>query len=60
MHGDSVPSMSQWLKETHVDDERRFNYLKPKIINSSVLDFGVGAGGFMLKSTTCFNVWNRT
>ena len=50
MHGDSLPDVSEWLKETEKDDERRFNFLKEKIVNKSVLDFGCGVGGFLFKA----------
>jgi len=35
------------MKETHIDDIRRFQMLKPSIINQRVLDFGCGAGVFL-------------
>jgi 2-polyprenyl-3-methyl-5-hydroxy-6-metoxy-1,4-benzoquinol methylase len=50
MHGQAVPSMAQWLRDTAQDDERRFEMLKPAIVNRKVLDFGCGAGGFALKA----------
>ncbi len=43
MHsGDLIP-IDKWLKETHVDDLRRFEMLRPNIENKRVLDFGCGA-----------------
>ncbi|HHT9112396.1 MAG TPA: class I SAM-dependent methyltransferase [Candidatus Wunengus sp. YC65] len=50
MHGDDVPSIESWLRETEQDDQRRFEMLKPFLINRKVLDFGCGAAGFVSKS----------
>lgn len=50
MHGNEVPDIDLWLKETEWDDQRRFQYLKSILPNSSLLDFGCGAGGFILKA----------
>lgn len=50
MHGDSIPDLAEWLNETESDDDRRFQYLKDKLVNKSVLDFGCGVGGFLLKA----------
>src|SRR5258707_74650 len=47
MHGDDIPSIDAWLKDSATDDERRFEHLKPYLVNRSVLDFGCGAGGFL-------------
>jgi SAM-dependent methyltransferase len=49
MHGDEPPSMEEWIKASNHDDERRFNYLKKKAHNKTLLDIGCGAGGFLLK-----------
>lgn len=38
MHGDSLPDIQEWLNETENDDDRRFNFLKEKMINKSILD----------------------
>lgn len=43
-------NLSDWLRETARDDERRVNYLRSQIENRSVLDFGCGAGGFLLRA----------
>lgn len=40
MHEQAVQSMTQWLHDTSHDDQRRFDVLKPVIVNSKVLDFG--------------------
>jgi len=50
MHGEDTPDIQAWLSETAWDDERRFQYLKPILPNRSLLDFGCGAGGFILKA----------
>lgn len=39
-----------WLKEVKEDDQRRFNYFKPLINKKAVLDFGCGAGGFLIQA----------
>lgn len=50
MHGEEMPDVQTWLKETAWDDERRFHYLKSVLPNRRLLDFGCGAGGFLLKA----------
>ncbi|TGL10762.1 class I SAM-dependent methyltransferase [Leptospira meyeri] len=50
MHGDSLPEISEWLNETEKDDDRRFRFLKEKMANRNVLDFGCGVGGFLIKA----------
>jgi 2-polyprenyl-3-methyl-5-hydroxy-6-metoxy-1,4-benzoquinol methylase len=50
MHGDALPSIQEWLIETQVDDERRFEFLKNTIRGKDVLDFGCGNGGFLIKA----------
>lgn len=50
MHGKKPPAIEEWLKESHDDDERRFAFLNKQIINRDLLDFGCGAGGFLLKA----------
>lgn len=47
MHDRQMPDVDSWLKDTKVDDERRYQLLKQKITNKNVLDFGCGAGGFL-------------
>ena len=49
MHGEEAPDPQTVLKETAWDDERRFSYLKSALPNRRLLDFGCGAGGFLLK-----------
>lgn len=50
MHGEALPSMTQWLRDSSLDDQRRYDMLKPAIVNRKLLDFGCGAGGFLLKA----------
>lgn len=50
MHGEALPEIREWLKETEKDDERRFQFLKEKMVNRQILDFGCGVGGFLLKA----------
>ena len=50
MHGEEMPDIHAWLRETAWDDERRFQYLKSVLPNRRSLDFGCGAGGFLLKA----------
>lgn len=46
MHADE-PNYDKWLIDCKRDDTRRLKFLKDKIINKSVLDFGCGVGGFL-------------
>lgn len=50
MHGDQISSEEHWLKENEKDDTRRLHFLKAKLVNKRLLDFGCGVGGFLLKS----------
>lgn len=52
MHGNDLPEIPEWLNETEKDDERRFQFLKDKLTNRTILDFGCGVGGFLLKAKT--------
>ncbi|TGK48591.1 class I SAM-dependent methyltransferase [Leptospira bouyouniensis] len=60
MHGNALPSIQEWLTDTQVDDERRFEFLKNTIRGKDVLDFGCGNGGFLIKakgvSSNCYGV----
>jgi len=47
MHGDVPPPMDAWLRETESDDRRRFQMLRPLLINKTLLDFGCGCAGFL-------------
>ena len=47
MHINKVPDIDTWLTETKKDDERRFEFLKSKIKNKKILDFGCGIGGYL-------------
>jgi 2-polyprenyl-3-methyl-5-hydroxy-6-metoxy-1,4-benzoquinol methylase len=50
MHGQELLEVQPWLKETEQDDERRFQHLKSVLPNKMLLEFGCGAGGFLLKA----------
>ncbi len=52
MHGDNPQPVDSWLRETERDDERRYRYLNTTMTNRDVMDFGCGAGGFLLKART--------
>jgi 2-polyprenyl-3-methyl-5-hydroxy-6-metoxy-1,4-benzoquinol methylase len=47
MHGEALPTLEDWLRDTARDDRRRFEYLHPSLVNRKVLDFGCGAAGFV-------------
>lgn len=47
MHECKAPDIDNWLKETEFDDKRRYDFIKEKITNKTVLDFGCGIGGFL-------------
>lgn len=49
MHEDAI-DIDLWLKETECDDERRYQWVKPLLENKTLLDFGCGTGGFLLKA----------
>lgn len=50
MHGENPKPLDELLKETAWDDQRRYEQLKPLITNKRILDFGCGAGGFLLNA----------
>ncbi len=50
MHGKTLPSIESWLRETELDDQRRFDMLKTILVNRKILDFGCGATGFVHKA----------
>ena len=50
MHGDALPSIEWWLRESARDDQRRYDMLKSLLVNHRVLDFGCGAAGFVRKA----------
>ena len=39
--------IEKWLQECKEDDNRRYEFVKGKIANKTLLDFGCGAGGFI-------------
>jgi len=48
------PNYDKWLNDCKRDDTRRLTFLKDKITNKSILDFGCGVGGFLeLASDHC-------
>lgn len=50
MHGPELRSIEAWLKETEWDDQRRFDMMKAMLPNKRLLDFGCGAGGFLMRA----------
>ena len=42
--------IKEWLNETKSDDNRRFEFVKEMITNKDIIDFGSGAGGFLMKA----------
>jgi len=56
MHGGTV-DIESWLHETAWDDERRFQYFKSALPNRRLLDFGCGAGRFLLKARELVEGW---
>ncbi len=50
MHGDQPLPVADWLREAEGDDERRFRFLQARLPGKRLLDFGCGAGGFLLKA----------
>lgn len=44
-----IQEYEKWCKECEHDDERRTDFIRPITVNRSILDFGCGAGGFLLK-----------
>ena len=46
MHEEEI-NIKKWLKECKEDDDRRYKFVKDKIKNKTLLDFGCGAGGFI-------------
>lgn len=47
---DGEKSVQSIQKEVRIDDERRFIFLEKMIENKNILDFGCGAGGFLLRA----------
>lgn len=50
MHGEEMPDILSWLNDTAWDNERRYHYLKSVLPKRRLLDYGCGAGGFLLKA----------
>jgi len=47
MHENKVLDIDNWLRDSEFDDKRRYEFVKEKITNKAVLDFGCGIGGFL-------------
>ncbi len=52
MHGSEPQPVDEWLRETDWDDERRFRLLSHQMTNRDILDYGCGAGGYLIKART--------
>jgi 2-polyprenyl-3-methyl-5-hydroxy-6-metoxy-1,4-benzoquinol methylase len=52
MHSERLSSIEEWLQDTEVDDQRRFELVKNLLPNKNLLDFGCGAAGFLNKAKT--------
>ena len=52
MHAEELRPIEDWLKETRSDDQRRFQQLRPLLVNKRILDFGCGAGGFVSRANS--------
>ncbi len=50
MHGQEPLPVEEWLRETVKDDERRFAFFNDAITSRDLLDFGCGAGGFLIRA----------
>ena len=50
MHGQEMPDVQASFRVISRDEERQFQYLKSALPNRSLLDFGCGTGGFLLKA----------
>lgn len=50
MHGGSPPDPQAWLRDGERDDQRRAEFLANKLAGRRVLDFGCGAGGFLVRA----------
>ena len=50
MHGSEPPDANAWLRESERDDRRRAQFLANKLTGRRILDFGCGAGGFLVQA----------
>ncbi len=50
MHEENILPIDQWPQETEIDDQRRLDSIRSMLPNRRLLDFGCGAGGFILKA----------
>ena len=46
MHNSEI-NIEKWLQECKKDDNRRYEFVKDKVVDKALLDFGCGAGGFI-------------
>ncbi len=50
MHGDEPLDVEKWIRQTEMDDQRRFEFLSPMLKQGMVfLDYGCGNGNLLLK-----------
>lgn len=49
MHAQPI-DVDAWLRQSASDDDRRFKQFRRRIENTSILDFGCGAGGFLSRA----------
>lgn len=47
MQSNSNIDFKEWQKNTFNDDSRRYSFLRDKLTNKNILDFGCGNGGFL-------------
>ncbi len=52
MRKDDETDIGRILREAAPDDTRRFNMMKEKITNKTILDFGCGAGGYLKNASS--------
>jgi 2-polyprenyl-3-methyl-5-hydroxy-6-metoxy-1,4-benzoquinol methylase len=50
MHVGNEVSVDDWLQEAEIDDERRYAFLRGSVCGATLLDFGCGAGGLLMKA----------
>jgi len=50
MHKGKKVNINMWLRGADRDDQRRYRWLRVLMENKMVLDFGCGAGGFLLRA----------
>jgi len=51
MHEKGIENnLEEWIKNTAIDDDRRYQTYSEMIKNKDILDFGCGTGGFLLRA----------